>query len=95
MGVVIVGASFAGPAKNAEWITKQEFAFEVWDDDDKTLALHYGAVKNQSAPFPDRITKVLDADGTLILEYVDQIDVGTHPADVLDDCKKIFGEPAP
>ena len=93
--MVIVGASFAGPAKNAEWITEQEFAFEVWDDDDKTLALHYGAVKNKSAPFPDRITKVLDADGTLILEYVDQIDVGTHPADVLDDCKKIFGEQAP
>lgn len=92
---MIVGASFAGPEKNADWIAAESFNFEVWDDDDKTLALYYGAVKNKSAPFPDRITKVLDADGTLILEYVDAINVGTHPADVLDDCQKIFGEAAP
>lgn len=59
------------------------------------MALYYGAVKNKSAPFPDRITKVLDADGNLILEYVDAINVGTHPQDVLDDCTKIFGAQAP
>lgn len=87
--------SFAGPEKNADWIAKENFNFEVWDDDDKTLALYYGAVKNKSAAFPDRITKLLDADGNLILEYVDAINVGTHPQDVLDDCVKIFGASAP
>ncbi len=34
---------------------------------------------------------VLDADGDLVLEYLDDIDVGTHPALVYDDCVKLFG----
>lgn len=90
-----MGASFAAPATNADWIEKESFNFEVWDDDDKTLALYYGAIDKKIAPLPSRITKLLDADGKLILEYVDSINTGTHPQDVLDDCIKIFGTPAP
>ncbi len=66
--------------------------FEIWTDDDKTLNLYYGAVKNENVRFPSRVTKVLNADGELILEYVENVSVGTHPSLVLADCQAIFGE---
>lgn len=43
--------------------------------------------------FPRRVTKVLDKDGTLVLEYISDVDVGTHPEAVLEDCRRLF--PAP
>lgn len=47
---------------------------------------------------PARVTKVLDEDGVLVLEYVDMnaFDSGVaaaHPAKVLSDCQQIFGTP--
>ncbi len=35
---------------------------------------------------------LLDADGALLLEYVDSIVVGTHPGIVLEDCRALFGD---
>lgn len=58
---------------------------------DGVLALHYGAVETPSDHTAARITMLLDADGTLILEYVEDVVAGTHPDEVLDDCEKIFG----
>lgn len=91
--MTIVAVSFNKPEVNATWVEKESFNYEVWSDTDKTLAQHYGAAAGPGAVFPNRVTKVLDADGRLILEYVDQIDVGTHPQDVLEDCQKLFGTP--
>lgn len=34
---------------------------------------------------------LLGADGALLLEYTEDISVGTHPAQVLDDCTILFG----
>ena len=47
---------------------------------------------------PARVTKLLDPNGVLILEYVgmNAFDSGVaaaHPAKVLSDCEKIFGPP--
>lgn len=39
---------------------------------------------------PRRVTRVLDADVQVVLAY-DQVSVGTHPQDVLDDCRERFG----
>ena len=36
------------------------------------------------------MTRVLDADGTLVLEY-DVVPVGTHPSHVLHDVEILFG----
>jgi peroxiredoxin Q/BCP len=91
LGVQIVGVSFANPATNTEWVEQESFNFEVWTDDDKALSLYYGAVNGPSAGAPKRITKLLDEKGTLILEYVEAIQVGTHPAQVLADCQILFG----
>ncbi|MBR57024.1 MAG: hypothetical protein CMH54_03085 [Myxococcales bacterium] len=71
-------------------MTSQEYLYEVWTDSDKTLALYYGAVTSDLMPFPSRITRLLDAEGNLILEY-NTVSVDGHPQAVLDDCTKIFG----
>lgn len=34
---------------------------------------------------------ILDADGMLVLQYLDNVNVGTHPALVYDDCVTLFG----
>lgn len=86
----IVGVSFGSPQANTRWVESQSYNFEIWTDDDKTLAMYYGAVSGPGAPFPKRITKVLDAEGNLILEYVSDVEVGTHPEEVLEDCQKLF-----
>ncbi len=86
----IVAVSFNVPADNVPWVAKEEFEFEIWSDTNKSLALYYGAVDSKAAFFPNRITKLLDASGTLILEYT-SVSVDNHPHDVLLDCQAIFG----
>jgi peroxiredoxin len=85
-----VGVSFNKPEKNAPWAQAEGFQFPLWSDEDKALALHYGAVRSRLSPVPGRITVVLDAQGQLVLRY-DDVDVGAHPADVLEDCEALFG----
>jgi len=48
-------------------------------------------VRSPTQTWCDRVTKLLDCDATLQLEYVSSINVGTHPQQVLDDCTAIFG----
>ena len=91
LGVEIVGVGFSSPQSTASWVAEEGFPFEVWTDDDKTLALTYGAVSSASASIPSRITVLLDAEGELVLEYTDSINVGTHPFEVLEDCEALFG----
>ena len=89
MGVSIVGVSFDSPSKNQAWAEKEGYEFELWtDDDDHTLAETYGA--NSNGFFADRITVILDDEGTLVLEYAVS-SVGTHPSQVLSDCEQLFG----
>ncbi len=83
-----MGVSFNKPEKNAEWAVAERYAFELWTDADKALALHYGAVGSKMAPVPGRITVILDDEGELVLRY-DSVDVGTHPADVLEDLREL------
>ena len=87
----IVGVSFDDPATNRAWAEDEGFGFELWTDEDKTLALYYGAANSPSAGFASRVTKILDASGTLVLEY-EVSSIGTHPAQVLEDCIALFGE---
>lgn len=82
--------SFAGPVVNTAWILDQGFQYEVWTDEDRTLALHYGAVAKVTDIIPDRVTKILDGNGDLVVEYP-AVAVGTHPGEVLEDCQTLFG----
>jgi peroxiredoxin len=76
----------------AQWAAEEGFQYEVWTDDDATLALYYGAVSSASASYPARVTMLLDGDGDLILEYTEDVVFGTHPEEVYQDCVSIFGE---
>jgi len=79
--------SFDQPAANQSWAEAQSFLFELWSDDNKTLAQYYGA---GTGTYANRVTKLLDDEGVLILEY-NTVSAGSHPADVLSDCQAIFG----
>jgi peroxiredoxin len=90
--VRIVGVSFNKPARNLAWSQSQAFPFELWSDEARDLALYYGAATSRKAFAPSRITVLLDGTGTLLLRY-DDVSVGTHPGDVLEDCRALFGTP--
>jgi peroxiredoxin len=89
--VVIVGVGLDGPEANLAWAEEKEFAFELWTDDEKVLGVTYGALSGDRDSSVDRVTMLLDAEGDLLLTYTEAINVGTHPADVLEDCAAIFG----
>ncbi len=82
--------SFDDPEENQQFAEDEDFLFEMWSDSDKTLALYYGAIRRESEVLPGRVTRILDRDGTLLVEY-DDVDVGTSPGLVLEDCGTIFG----
>jgi peroxiredoxin len=63
----------------------------MWNDTDKTLALYYDAITSADQSTPYRVTKILDSEGKLVLEYNDASFL-SNPQNVLDDCKIIFGD---
>ena len=83
--------SFDPPEENQAWAEDQGFPYELWSDVDRTLAGHFGAIRSPTQTWPDRVTKILDCEGVLQLEYVGGISVGAHPAEVLADCEELFG----
>jgi peroxiredoxin len=85
-----VGVSFNKPEKNASWVTNQEFQYEVWSDSERSLAMMLGAATKADQGMPSRVTRVLDAEGRVVLSY-DQVKVGSHPEQVLEDCRALFG----
>lgn len=92
LGVQIVGVGWDNPDKTGPWVEREGFQFEIWTDSEQTLSYYYGAA-DESSWVPDRVTKVLDAQGNLVLEYNDiGLAVTTHPAQVLNDCQILFGD---
>jgi thioredoxin-dependent peroxiredoxin len=92
LGIVIVGVGVDTPADNQAWAEEEKFQYELWTDDDATLGMTYGALSSASDNSVSRITMLLDAKGDLLLEYTEDIVVGTHPSEVLEDCEILFGE---
>jgi peroxiredoxin len=79
------------PSANLAWSDDEGFPFELWTDDDATLGLTYGALTSARDGGVDRITVLLDTDGSVLLEYLEDINVGTHPGMVLEDCQALIG----
>ena len=75
------------------WVEEESFGYEVWRDDNRDLALAFGAISSRSQWYYSRVTVLLSEDGSLLVNY----NVGTfsgidaHPSDVLSDCQKIWG----
>ncbi len=66
------------------------FQYELWTDDNRTLATYYGATSSLFAAAPLRVSRLIGSDGYVILEYP-FVSTGTHPQEVLDDCELLFG----
>lgn len=63
----------------------------MWTDDPAhVLGVTYGATDGSGAYY-SRVTRLLGPDGDLALEY-EVRGLGTHPLDVLDDCKRLYGK---
>ena len=89
----IVGVSFDAPEANARWHDKKGYAFELWtDDEQRTLARHFGAARSSEAGHASRVTVLLDHEGRVLLQYKVGLDLGTHPGDVLADAQRLFGD---
>ena len=88
--MVIVGVSFDTIEDNAAFKENNEFAYELWSDTEKDLALYYGAASSQTQALASRVTRILDAAGELVLEYTVSNPSG-HPQQVLEDCQVLFG----
>ena len=86
-----MGVSFIPPSENAAWSADEGFGFELWSDLDRELALYYGAADDPSQAAARRISVLLDPRGELVLEYLDNVNVGTHPSHVLEDCLTLWG----
>lgn len=82
--------SFDDPAKNADWAADEGFQYDLWSDEGRELALYYGAAVSETQGSASRVTKVMDSDGTLVLEYL-SVSTGTSPGEVLADVTALFG----
>ena len=76
--------------ENHAWSVEEGFNFELWTDVYKTLGLTYGALSNAQDNSMARVTMVMDDEGTLVLEYKENVNVGTHQGQVLEDCQLLF-----
>lgn len=81
--------SFGSPKLHRSWAESQEFQYELWSDQDRTLAMHYQAASKPTAFAPSRVTVVLDGTGNLLLTYPD-VSASAHPAEVLEDLQLIL-----
>ena len=91
LGVQIVGVSFADLSTLRDWADSEGFQYELWSDDNKDLAIYYGA-GTASSWAPDRVTVVLDAEGNQLLSYSVGWGISSHPREVLEDVQAIFGD---
>ena len=85
----MIGVSFDAPATNAIFKANEEFAFPLWSDTEKTLALTYGAAEASWQPIASRVTVILDENGNQALFYpagvVAAKSLYIHAQTVLDD----------
>lgn len=88
--VQVVGVTFEPPSASEEMATQRRLDLELWTDDQKTLALTYGAIASTEEVTPHRRTVLLDPDGALFLVY-DPVNVVTGAASVLNDADAVFG----
>ena len=92
--MTIIGVSFDSASKNAAFKKSDNFAFALWSDLGRELALYYGAASSKTQAAADRVTVVLDDSGMQVLTYsswMTNTGLTHHPKDVLNDCKALLG----
>ena len=76
--------SFDSPQANAKFAEKFSFPFPILSDEDKSMAVAYGAAADASAKYANRITVVVGADGR-VESIFEKVDPRTHPEALLRD----------
>ena len=76
--------SFDSPDDNRAFKEKFSFAFPLLCDQDKAMALAYGAAADASATHPARAACVIAPDGT-VHRYWPNVDAKTFPESVLQE----------
>ena len=90
--MTIIGVGFSSPSSTAAWAEDQGYEFDIWTDESRALAVHYGAASGTGAFMPSRRTVLLDAEGMLLATYDPGFSIAAHPQAVLDDCQVLFGD---
>ena len=73
----IYGVSFDTPADNKAFAQKYKLPFPLLCDTTKAMSIAYGAAADANAKYPDRVTYVLAADGTV--ESAEKVtDIAAH-----------------
>ena len=84
-----MGVTFDEYTDNAAWKESKSFSFELWTDQDATLAMHLGAADTPEDRVVRRLTRVFDAEGNVILEYRVGLNASAHTKDVFEDVKRL------
>jgi thioredoxin-dependent peroxiredoxin len=82
--VVLLGASFDTVEENARFAQTLGLAFPLLCDTTRAVALAYGACEDTKARYPERISVLIDEEGTISRIY-DKVDPRDHAARVLAD----------
>ncbi len=89
----MAGVSFDSVEANAAFAKKQEFPFPLLSDPDRSMGLSYGACKEATDPFAERISYIISGDGVVLKSYP-SVSVMGHAAAVLDALRRDFPEDA-
>jgi peroxiredoxin Q/BCP len=81
-GIQIVGISFDAVDRNAAFAEKFHFKFPLLSDNDRKIALAFGACNAVKPQHAERVSFLIDEQGKIARVY-DQVDPRDHPARVL------------
>jgi peroxiredoxin Q/BCP len=78
----ILGISFDTIKENRAFHRKFDFGYPLLCDSDRRIGLDYHAAADPDQAIADRITYVIDGDGTIAAAYA-TVDPKSHPAEIL------------
>ena len=79
---VIVGVSVDPPEMNKAFQTKYQFPFQLLSDPSRAMCVAYGACADTDAKYAERITYIIDAQGTI--EHAEKVsDIAAHVDDAV------------
>ena len=81
-GVHVVGVSFDTAEENAAFARKFSLPFPLLCDTERRIGLAYGAYSSADAPFPRRVSYLIDEHGGIAQAY-DKVIPDAHPGQVL------------
>ena len=81
---MVLGISFDAVKKNKAFARKFDFPFLLLSDPERRIGFDYHAAADPEQAEADRITYLIDPEGTIARAY-EKVDVKSHPEDILSD----------